>query len=176
MVRRGDRTVAEVAWRPRSQGLTRRAPRLACRGGSGGACVNGTAAGVDVGLPSPSAQRVPVQPHLRADPQDRRVQRQARPAHEPRHEPLDTLAQLTRILPRRWNRSTLPWLRCLHQSRGASVIPGRSSIGACAWLAGREQMWLDQIRWATLDLSGPWRLASPRCSLTPPRLLTRSIS
>jgi len=39
------------------------------------------------------------------------------------------------------------------------VIPGRSSAGACAWLAARDQVWLDAIRWATLDLSGPWRLA-----------------
>lgn len=39
------------------------------------------------------------------------------------------------------------------------VIPGRSSAGACEWLAGREQQWLDGIKFATLDLSGPWRLA-----------------
>ena len=39
------------------------------------------------------------------------------------------------------------------------VIPGRSSIGACEWLAGRDPAWLDAIDWAVLDLSGPWRLA-----------------
>ncbi len=39
------------------------------------------------------------------------------------------------------------------------VIPGRSAAGACAWLAARDQVWLDRIGWATLDLSGPWRLA-----------------
>ena len=39
------------------------------------------------------------------------------------------------------------------------VIPGRSSVGACEWLDNRDQAWLDRIRWATLDLSGPWRLA-----------------
>ena len=39
------------------------------------------------------------------------------------------------------------------------VIPGRSSVGACAWFAEHDQTWLDGIRWATLDLSGPWRLA-----------------
>ncbi len=39
------------------------------------------------------------------------------------------------------------------------VIPGRSSAEACAWLANRDQEWLDRINWATLDLSGPWRLA-----------------
>jgi transposase len=39
------------------------------------------------------------------------------------------------------------------------VIPGRSASGACAWLAGRAASWLAMIRWAVLDLSGPWRLA-----------------
>lgn len=38
------------------------------------------------------------------------------------------------------------------------VIAGRSAAGACAWLAARDRSWLDGIRWATLDLSGPWRL------------------
>jgi transposase len=39
------------------------------------------------------------------------------------------------------------------------VIEGRTSAGACRWLADRGQRWLDQIRFAVLDLSGPWRLA-----------------
>lgn len=39
------------------------------------------------------------------------------------------------------------------------VVPGRSSAGACEWLAARDQAWLDAIDWAVLDLSGPWRLA-----------------
>jgi len=39
------------------------------------------------------------------------------------------------------------------------VIEGRSSAGACRWLAGRDQQWLDRVRYAVLDLSGPWRLA-----------------
>ncbi len=39
------------------------------------------------------------------------------------------------------------------------VIPGRSSSGACEWLDDRGQQWLGAIRFATLDLSGPWRLA-----------------
>jgi transposase len=39
------------------------------------------------------------------------------------------------------------------------VIPGRSSSGACAWLAEQDQHWLDAIRYAVLDLSVPWRLA-----------------
>lgn len=33
-----------------------------------------------------------------------------------------------------------------------------SAAGVCAWLAERNQAWLDAIRWATLDLSGSWRL------------------
>ncbi len=39
------------------------------------------------------------------------------------------------------------------------VIEGRSSAGACRWLAGRDRAWLDHVRYAVLDLSGPWRLA-----------------
>ncbi|MFN8103921.1 MAG: ISL3 family transposase [Acidimicrobiia bacterium] len=39
------------------------------------------------------------------------------------------------------------------------VIPGRSAAGACEWLAQHDQDWLDRIRFAVLDLSGPWRLA-----------------
>ena len=54
------------------------------------------------------------------------------------------------------------WSTSIVDVRGGQlldVIPGRSSAGACAWLAARDQAWLDAIRWATLDLSGPWRLA-----------------
>ncbi len=39
------------------------------------------------------------------------------------------------------------------------VIEGRSASGACKWMAARGQTWLDAVRYATLDLSGPWRLA-----------------
>ena len=38
------------------------------------------------------------------------------------------------------------------------VIPGRSSVGACAWLDARGAAWRAGVRYATLDLSGPWRL------------------
>ena len=38
------------------------------------------------------------------------------------------------------------------------VIPGRSSAGACAWLDARGAAWRAGVRYATLDLSGPWRL------------------
>jgi transposase len=37
------------------------------------------------------------------------------------------------------------------------VVDGRDSTGSCEWLAARPQAWRDQIRWATLDLSGPYR-------------------
>jgi len=37
------------------------------------------------------------------------------------------------------------------------VVPGRSSAGPCAWLAARPEAWCEQVRWATLDLSGPYR-------------------
>jgi len=39
------------------------------------------------------------------------------------------------------------------------VVEGRSSAGACAWLNSRSDEWRAQVRWAVLDLSGPWRLA-----------------
>jgi len=39
------------------------------------------------------------------------------------------------------------------------VVEGRSTAGLCGWLTGCDQAWLDGIVWATLDLSGPWRLA-----------------
>ena len=39
------------------------------------------------------------------------------------------------------------------------VIEGRSAADACAWLDQRPEAWRDAVRWAVLDLSGPWRLA-----------------
>jgi transposase len=38
------------------------------------------------------------------------------------------------------------------------VIPGRSAAGACRWFNARPTGWCEQIAWAVLDLSGPWRL------------------
>jgi len=37
------------------------------------------------------------------------------------------------------------------------VVPGRSGKGPAEWLEARGQAWRDQVRWATLDLSGPYR-------------------
>lgn len=39
------------------------------------------------------------------------------------------------------------------------MIEGRSAAGLCDWLADCDQAWLNGIAWATLDLSGPLRLA-----------------
>lgn len=37
------------------------------------------------------------------------------------------------------------------------VVPGRDAIEPCKWLAERGEEWCAQVRWATLDLSGPYR-------------------
>jgi len=37
------------------------------------------------------------------------------------------------------------------------IVAGRDAAGPCAWFAERDPGWLAQIRWATLDLSGPYR-------------------
>jgi transposase len=38
------------------------------------------------------------------------------------------------------------------------VVPGRSAVEPCRWLEARDDEWLARIEWATLDLSGPYRL------------------
>jgi transposase len=38
------------------------------------------------------------------------------------------------------------------------IIEGRSATGACRWFDARPPGWCEQIDWAVLDLSGPWRL------------------
>lgn len=37
------------------------------------------------------------------------------------------------------------------------VVPGRDASGPCVWFAQQDPRWLAAIRWATLDLSGPYR-------------------
>jgi transposase len=37
------------------------------------------------------------------------------------------------------------------------VVEGRRAAGPASWLAARGDVWLSKIRWATLDLSGPYR-------------------
>ena len=38
------------------------------------------------------------------------------------------------------------------------VVPGRSAVEPCRWLEARGDAWLANIEYATLDLSGPYRL------------------
>ena len=37
------------------------------------------------------------------------------------------------------------------------VVPGRTTVEPCRWLAQRTEAWRANIAWATLDLSGPYR-------------------
>ena len=39
------------------------------------------------------------------------------------------------------------------------IVPGRTAKAPTEWLLGRPRGWLDEIRWAVLDLSGPYRAA-----------------
>ena len=39
------------------------------------------------------------------------------------------------------------------------IVRGRTADGPARWLLGRPREWLEQIRWAVLDLSGPYRAA-----------------
>ena len=38
------------------------------------------------------------------------------------------------------------------------VVPGRSAVEPCRWLEARDDEWLNNIEYATLDLSGPYRV------------------
>jgi transposase len=37
------------------------------------------------------------------------------------------------------------------------IVPGRSGTGPTAWLEAKDKEWRDQVRYATLDLSSPYR-------------------
>ena len=39
------------------------------------------------------------------------------------------------------------------------IVPGRTARAPALWLLSRPREWLEQIRWAVLDLSGPYRAA-----------------
>ena len=43
------------------------------------------------------------------------------------------------------------------EGRLLDVVEGRSAVGPTTWLAARVEQWCSQIKWATLDLSGPYR-------------------
>ena len=61
-----------------------------------------------------------------------------------------------RVGPRRhqsWSTSIVD----VRAGRLLDVVPGRSSVEPCRWLAARSDEWRARIAWATLDLSGPYR-------------------
>jgi transposase len=61
-----------------------------------------------------------------------------------------------RVGPRRrqsWSTSIVD----VRAGRLLDVVPGRSGVEPCRWLAGRSDEWRARIGWATLDLSGPYR-------------------
>ena len=39
------------------------------------------------------------------------------------------------------------------------IVPGRTAKAPALWLLGRPRVWRENIRWAVLDLSGPYRAA-----------------
>jgi transposase len=58
----------------------------------------------------------------------------------------------------RWR--TQRWSTQLVDARSGQlldVVQGRDSTAPAAWLADRDPEWLDRIRWAVMDLSGPYR-------------------
>src|SRR5665648_814236 len=72
-------------------------------------------------LLGPPPQRVGHNPHMRADPLDRGIQRQRRIlGHRLTDQPHRPLTQLVGILPRCWHDPTLPWNQTLHETRGDS--------------------------------------------------------
>ena len=56
------------------------------------------------------------------------------------------------------------------------VVEGCSATKPCEWLAEQGQEWLDDIRWAALDLSAPTGWCSTQWSRPRPRSPIRSIS
>lgn len=58
----------------------------------------------------------------------------------------------------RWR--TLSWSTSIVDvatPRLLDVVPGRDAVEPCKWLAERGEEWCARVRWATLDLSGPYR-------------------
>ncbi len=41
----------------------------------------------------------------------------------------------------------------------ADIVPGRSAAGATRWIRARTVRWRKRVRWAVMDLSGPYRKA-----------------
>jgi hypothetical protein len=63
--------------------------------------------------------------------------------------------QVRRCRTQRWSSEVVD----VRRGQLLDVIADRSTVGACEWFAEQDRAWPDSIRWATLDLSGPWRLA-----------------
>ena len=42
------------------------------------------------------------------------------------------------------------------------IVPGRTADSAASWFRSQPEEWLDGIRWAVLDMSGPYRRAYDR--------------
>jgi len=61
---------------------------------------------------------------------------------------------------RRGRFKTMQWATTIYDVGGGrllDVVEGRSGTGPTAWLRNQGRVWLDQIRWATLDMSGGYR-------------------
>lgn len=59
-------------------------------------------------------------------------------------------------------------------ARLVEVVEGRTAKAVSAWLDEQDEPWREQIRWGTLDMSGPKRRSSPTRSRQRPRSRTRS--
>ena len=58
----------------------------------------------------------------------------------------------------RWRRQQ--WATSIVDVTGGGlldIVEGRTVAAPCAWLADRGEAWCERVRWATLDLSGPYR-------------------
>jgi len=61
---------------------------------------------------------------------------------------------------RRGRFKTMVWATTIYDVAGGrllDVVEGRSGTGPTAWLRSQGRVWLDGIRWATLDMSGGYR-------------------
>ena len=77
-----------------------------------------------------------------------------------RYDAVDALGLDETLFCRQGRWRTLCWsTQIVDVRRGQllDVVAGRDAAPSCAWLAKRPRAWRDRIRWATLDLSGPYR-------------------
>ena len=74
--------------------------------------------------------------------------------------PVDALGLDEALFTRRGRWRTKQWSTSIVDvvsGRLLDVVEGRDSLPACRWLANRDEGWRDQIRYGTLDMSGPYR-------------------